>query len=236
MGLFRHNNKVVHNTVELSEEPPFSLSAWGEDSWPSDPWGRNLAGTPPKKYGDWAWAQHMITSMAPKTGRMAVVLPHGALFRMGAEGKIRSKVLELDLIEAVIGLAPNLFYGTGLAACIVVARRRKPAERAGKILVVDGAEFFRKGRNQNTLEPEQAAEMLKLYEDFANVEGIARVVTLDEVSDQGGSLNISGYVAPIDDEEVPTVAEATAALKEALDAAWAAEDRLNALLAERGLA
>ena len=215
--------------------PPFSLSAWGEDTWASDPWGRNLAGTPPKKYGDWAWVQHMITSMAPKTGRMAVVLPHGALFRMGAEGKIRSKVLDLDLIETVIGLGPNLFYGTGLAACIVVARRRKPEDRKNKVLIVDGADLYRKGRNQNTLEPEHAAELFKLYEDFADVEGRAHVATLEEIRDQNGNLNISGYVAPIDNDDVPTVAEATAALKEALDAAWAAEDRLNALLADRGL-
>ena len=117
--------------------PPFSLSSWGEDAWASDPWGRNLAGTPPKKYGDWAWVQHMITSMAPRSGRLAVVLPHGALFRMGAEGKIRSKVLDMDLVEAVIGLGPNLFYGTSLAACIVVARRKKTADRQGKVLLVE---------------------------------------------------------------------------------------------------
>ena len=215
--------------------PPFSLSAWGEEAWASDPWGRNLAGTPPKKYGDWAWVQHMITSMAPRSGRLAVVLPHGALFRMGAEGKIRSQVLDLDLIEAVIGLGANLFYGTGLAACIVVARRRKPEERQGKVLLIDGADLFRKGRNQNTLEPEHATELLDLYRGFVDVDGRARVVTLDEVREQGGNLNLAGYVAPIDDEDIPTVAEATAALKEALDAAWAAEDRLNELLAERGL-
>ena len=216
--------------------PPFSLKAWGEDSWPSDPWGRNIAGTPPKKYGDWAWVQHMITSMAPKTGRLAVVLPHGALFRMGAEGKIRSKILDMDLIEAVIGLGPNLFYGTGLAACIVVARRRKPTERKDKILLVDAADMFRRGRNQNTLEPEHVTQLLELYRDFDDVEGRARVVALDEVRAQDGNLNLAGYVTPVDDEEIPTVAEATAALKEALDAALEAEAELEKLLVERGLA
>ena len=216
--------------------PPFSLKAWGEDSWPSDPWGRNIAGTPPKKYGDWAWVQHMITSMAPKTGRLAVVLPHGALFRMGAEGKIRSKILDMDLIEAVIGLGPNLFYGTGLAACILVARRRKPTDRKGKILLVDAADMFRRGRNQNTLEPEHVTQLLELYRGFDDVEGRARVVALDEVRAQDGNLNLAGYIAPVDDEEIPTVAEATAALKEALDAAWEAEAELEKLLVERGLA
>ncbi len=215
--------------------PPFSLSSWGEDAWAADPWGRNIAGTPPKKYGDWAWVQHMITSMAPRTGRLAVVLPHGALFRMGAEGKIRSKVLDLDLIEAVIGLGPNLFYGTGLAACIVVARRQKAAGRQGKILLVDGADLFRKGRNQNTLEPEHAAELLRLYQSFSDVEGRARVVTLEEVGAQGGNLNLAGYITPADEEEILTVAEATAKLREALETAWAAEDRLNELLRNRGL-
>lgn len=215
--------------------PPFSLSAWGEDAWANDPWGRNLAGTPPKKYGDWAWVQHMITSMAPASGRMAVVLPHGALFRMGAEGKIRSRVLDLDLIEAVIGLGPNLFYGTGLAACILVARHRKSAGRQGKVLLVDASDLFRKGRNQNTLEHDHVTELLRTYGAFSDEEGRSRVATLDEIREQGGNLNLAGYVTKPDDTEIPTAAEATAALKEAFEAAWAAEDQLNKLLAERGI-
>lgn len=216
--------------------PPFSLSAWGEDAWASDRWGRNFAGTPPKKYGDWAWVQHMIASMAPATGRMAVVLPHGALFRAGAEGKIRSKVLEMDLIEAVIGLGPNLFYGTGLAACILVARKRKPEERKHKVLLVDGSDLFRKGRNQNTLEPEHVATLLDAYQKFGDVEGSSQVVSLEEIGAQGDNLNLAGYITKQDDVDIPTVEEATAALREALDAAWAAEDWLNELLAKRGIA
>jgi type I restriction enzyme M protein len=216
--------------------PPFSLSAWGEDAWPHDPWGRNLAGTPPKKYGDWAWVQHMIASMAPATGRMAVVLPHGAVFRGGAEGKIRSRVLEMDVIEAVIGLGPNLFYGTGLAACILIARRRKPERRREKLLLVDGSDLFRKGRNQNTLEPEHVTQILSAYEAFTNEDGRVRVVTLNEVREQGGNLNLAGYISKPDNIEIPTVADSTSALKDALQAAWAAEDRLNQLLVERGIA
>ena len=215
--------------------PPFSLKAWGEDTWPHDPWGRNFAGTPPKKYGDWAWVQHMIASMAPATGRMAVVLPHGALFRMGAEGKIRSKVLDLDLIEAVIGLGPNLFYGTGLAACILIARRRKPESRRGQVLLVDASDLFRKGRSQNTLEQTHVETILAAYEGFAAEEGRCHVATLDEIRAQGGNLNLAGYISKPDDADIPSVEEATKALREALDAAWAAEDRLNQLLAERGV-
>ena len=216
--------------------PPFSLKAWGEDKWLNDPWGRNFAGTPPKKYGDWAWVQHMIASMAPGTGRMAVVLPHGALFRMGAEGKIRSKVLDADLIEAVIGLGPNLFYGTSLSACIMVARRRKHAERNGKVLLVDASDLFRKGRNQNTLEQEHVETIFDCYRRFEEEKGRSHVATLDEIREQGGNLNLAGYVAHSDDIDIPTVEEATRALKSALEDTWDAEERLNRLLAEQGIA
>ncbi|MCB1089846.1 MAG: N-6 DNA methylase, partial [Verrucomicrobiae bacterium] len=188
---------------------PFSLKAWGEDAWPNDPWGRNFAGTPPKKYGDWAWVQHMITSMAPATGRMAVVLPHGALFRMGSEGKIRSKVLDLDLIEAVIGLGPNLFYGTSLAACIVVARRRKPEDRRSKVLLVDASDLFRKGRNQNMLDHEHVQVIFDAYERFSTVEGRSHVASLDEIRGQAGNLNLAGDVTKADDVDIPSVEAAT---------------------------
>ena len=216
--------------------PPFSLSSWGEDKWPNDPWGRNFAGTPPKEYGDWAWVQHMIASTAPGTGRMAVVLPHGALFRMGAEGEIRAKVLDADLIEAVIGLGPNLFYGTSLAACIMVVRRKKPADRKGQVLLVDASDLFRKGRNQNTLEREHVETIFDCYRRFEEEEGRSHIATLDEIREQGGDLNLAGYIAQPDDVDIPTVEEATQALKAALEEAWAAEDRLNQLLAKRGIA
>ena len=131
--------------------PPFSLRKWGEEVWESDPYGRNFAGMPPAKSGDFAWVQHMIKSMAPKAGRMAVVLPHGALFRMGKEGKIRKAILEMDILEGVIGLGPNLFYGTGLAACVMVFRNKKPAKRKKHVLIVDASKEFKKGRAQNEL-------------------------------------------------------------------------------------
>jgi hypothetical protein len=89
--------------------PPFSLERWGEEIRVSDPFGRNFAGVPPRKSGDYAWVQHMVRSMHADTGRMAVVLPHGALFRMGVEGQIRWRILEMDLLGAVIGLGPKVF-------------------------------------------------------------------------------------------------------------------------------
>lgn len=216
--------------------PPFSLEAWGEDTWPSDRWGRNsLGGTPPRKYGDWAWVQHMNASMASKTGRIAVVLPQGALFRQGAEGKIRKAFLEKDLIEAVIGLAPNLFYGTGLAASILVLRANKPADRKGKVLVINGETFFKKGRNQNTLEPEHAARLLELYRGYADVEGLANVTSLADIEKSGFNLNIPLYVAPPQDKDSLTLEQALEDLRQAHEQSRATRAALEAQLADWGL-
>jgi type I restriction system adenine methylase HsdM len=185
--------------------PPFSLKAWGEETWAADRWGRNdVGGTPPRSYGDWAWVQHMVASMAPKTGRVAVVLPQGALSRQGAEAKIRKAVLEADVVEAVIGLAPNLFYGTGLAACVLVLRAQKVPARTGKILVVNGEALFRRGHNQNTLEPRHAAKLLSLYQDYRDAAGLAHLADADEVKANKYNLNIPLYVAAADTgEELP---------------------------------
>lgn len=215
--------------------PPFSLKKWGEDAWASDPFGRNFAGVPPSSSADYAWVQHMIRSMAPRSGRMAVVLPHGVLFRMGAEGRIRQRLLEMDLLEAIIGLGPNLFYGTGLAACILVFQTRKAPERRGKVLVVDASRLFRKGRNQNTLEPQHVEQIYTWYRQYENVESVARVVSMADIEANDWNLNIPLYVEPAVEETTLTVAEAMHTLKQALDEAYAAEDRLAVLLRQAGL-
>lgn len=215
--------------------PPFSLKKWGRNLWTNDPYSRNFAGLPPKSSADYAWVQHMIESMAPRTGRMAVVLPHGVLFRMAAEGRIRRKLLEIDLLETVIGLGPNLFYGTGLAACILIFRARKPPERQGQVLIIDASELYKRGRNQNTLEPEHVEQIFAWYRAYEDVEGAARVVTLDEIAENDWNLNIPRYVEPVIEEETLTVAEATQHLKQALENAYATEDKLRALLREAGL-
>ncbi len=215
--------------------PPFSLEKWGEEVWASDPYGRNFAGMPPAKSGDYAWVQHMIRSMAPKTGRMAVVLPHGALFRMGAEGTIRRKILGMDLLEAVIGLGPNLFYGTGLAACILVFRQRKVKDRKNKVLILNASREFKTGRAQNELLPEHVERIHGWYRHFKDVEGIARVVTLEEIATNDHNLNIPRYVEPQVTQETLSVEEAMKRLRTSARAALEAEDRLVELLKKEGL-
>jgi type I restriction enzyme M protein len=214
--------------------PPFSLKEWGREVWEADPWGRAAYGLPPESYGDYAWVQQMVASMALGTGRMAVVLPQGALFRKAAEGRIRQTLLETDLIEAVIGLAPNIFYGTGLAPAVVILRRAKPAERKDKVLVVDASGLFRKGRAQNFLDLEHAEQIVAWVGAFEDVEDRARVVGLDEIENEDWTLNISRYVLPPIGEEIPPLPVAVAAFKEALSECRAAEDRLREVLTEGG--
>ena len=177
----------------------------------------------------------MIKSMAPKTGRMAVVLPHGALFRMGKEAEIRKEILRMDLLEAVIGLAGNLFYGASLAACIFVFRQRKAKDRRNKVLILDASEEFKTDRAQNKLLPEHVERIHRWYRDYKNVEGICRVVALEEINAKDYNLNIPRYLEAKVKQEVLTVDEATKLLRKSAEAAFAAEDRLIEILKQQGL-
>ncbi len=215
--------------------PPFSLEKWGEEAWLKDPFGRNFAGMPPAKTGDYAWVQHMVKSMSPRTGRMAVVLPHGALFRANKEGEIRKKILGMDLLEAVIGLGPNLFYGTGLAACILVFRQHKTIDRKNRVMILDASHEYKSGRAQNELLPEHFERIYSWYKDYKDVEGIARVVTLDEITTNNFNLNITRYIEPKAKQEVLSVEQATKNLEESAKAAFTAEEKLIIILQREGL-
>ncbi|MBJ6750984.1 type I restriction-modification system subunit M [Geomonas anaerohicana] len=214
--------------------PPFSLEKWGEEVWLDDPFGRNFAGMPPSGCGDFAWVQHMVKSMAQGTGRMAVVLPQGALFRKGAEGEIRRKLLEMDLIEGVIGLAQNLFYGTSLAACILVLRKRKPTTRKGRVMIADASSLFRRGRAQNYLEPENGAEILNWFQEFKDVQDRVRIVKTDEIKTEDWTLNISRYVLPPLNEDIPPLPQAIEDFKSALERCREADARLDKLMTAGG--
>ena len=215
--------------------PPFSLKEWGRELWEADPWSRTAFGIPPESYGDYAFVQHMIASMTTTgNGRMAVVLPQGALFRKSAEGRIRKALLKHDLIEAVIGLAPNLFYGTQLAGCVVILRRKKPAARRKKVLIIDASNLFRKGRAQNFLDRVHSEQIVAWYRAFEDVEDRAKVATMDEIEQEGSTLNISRYVLPTIGNNIPPLPEAVAAFKTALTDARAAEDHLRNVLTGGG--
>ncbi len=209
--------------------PPFSLDDWGHENWANDPFGRNIAGVPPKSNGDMAWVQHMIKSMN-STGRMTVVLPHGALFRKGAEGKIRKELLNQDLLEAVIGLGSNIFYGTQLAACVLVFRQNKEADKKNKVLFIDGSEQVRVGRAQNYLDKEHVNQLYEWFSNYKDVENYVKVVKMTEISENYYNLNIPLYVEKIIEDNLPTVEEAVADLKKAWKESQEAEEKFKNIL------
>jgi type I restriction enzyme M protein len=212
--------------------PPFSLKEWGEENWVNDPFGRNIAGVPPAGNGDMAWVQHMIKSMKPMTGRMAVVLPHGALFRKGAEGRIRKALLEMDLLEAVIGLGANVFYGTSLAACILIFRSEKAKARRKQVLFIDGSDQIRLGRAQNFLEKEHVERIFNWYSAFKDVENSVKVASMEMIKENDYNLNIPLYVEKVIEDNLPSVEEALAELKKAWNKSLEAEEKFKKVLNE----
>ncbi|MDE1211537.1 type I restriction-modification system subunit M [Vibrio aestuarianus] len=209
--------------------PPFSLKNWGAENWANDPYGRNIAGVPPKGNGDMAWVQHMVKSMN-STGRMTVVLPHGALFRKAAEGKIRKQLLEQDMLEAVIGLGPNVFYGTQLAACVMVFKQNKPADKKGKVMFIDASDQIRVGRAQNFLEPNHVRQIYDWYHNYQDVENYVKVASMDELAENDYNLNIPLYVEKIIEDNLPSVEEAMADLKQAWQESLEAEEKFKKVL------
>lgn len=225
-----HNKDILSKFDVVIANPPFSLKSWGSSNWTQDPYGRNIAGTPSDSNGDFAWVQHMISSMATKTGRMAIVLPHGALFRGGVEGKIRKNIIESDLLEAVIGLGPNLFYGTGISACILIFRTEKEENKKNKILFIDGADQFQKGRNQNFFKQEHADYLLKIYEEFEDEENRSKIVSFEEVDKNEFNLNISKYVKKKQEIEDIDLKQTFKELQNAYDEFVKSEDKVKELL------
>ncbi|MBA4496398.1 type I restriction-modification system subunit M [Paenactinomyces guangxiensis] len=192
--------------------PPFSLKNWGREDAENDGYGRFRFGLPPKDKGDLAFVQHMIASLNHE-GKAGVVMPHGVLFRGGAEGKIRKGILEEDLLEAVIGLPPNLFYGTGIPACILIFSRQKEAHKQGKVFFLNGANDYQEGKNQNFLRDEDIEKIVAAYDKWEDVEKYCRVVDLEEIRNNEYNLNIARYVESTDEEEQIDVKEAVAELR-----------------------
>ena len=219
--------------------PPFSLKNWGHDFAPNDPHHRfdRYGAIPPPSRGDLAFLLHML-GVTNAQGTVGVVMPHGVLFRGGAEGKIRRSIVEADLFEAVIGLAPNLFSGASIPVAICVLNRAKPVARRGKVLFVDAAQegYFRSGKAQNFIDPEHTGKIVESFRDFEDVERFAHVADLEEIQGNDFNLNISRYVDTTEPVEVMLVEEALAQLREAERRRDEAVARMDELLAEMGYA
>jgi type I restriction enzyme M protein len=178
--------------------PPFSLEKWGHERAENDKFGRFRRGIPPKTKGDYAFVLHMIETLKPRTGRMGVVVPHGVLFRGAAEGKIRKKLVDENLLDAVIGLPEKLFYGTGIPAAILIFRRKKADS---DVLFIDASREFKDGKNQNELTDENIARIIATYRARKDVDKYAHVAALKEIKENDYNLNIPRYVDTFEEEE-----------------------------------
>ncbi|WP_437533283.1 class I SAM-dependent DNA methyltransferase [Sorangium sp. So ce726] len=213
--------------------PPFSLDEWGRKEAETDRYRRFRFGVPPNTKGDLAFVQHMIAT-TNKTGKVGVVMPHGVLFRGAAEGEIRKGMLQEDLVEAVVGLPTNLFYGTGIPAAVLVLNRSKAAGRKKKVLVVDASKEFGPGTNQNRLREEDVNRIVTTFRAFKNVDKYAQVISLDEIEKNEYNLNISRYLETTGQVEKVDVAHALQKLRELESRREQAAARMNAYLKELG--
>ena len=178
--------------------PPFSLKKWGAENAKEDSFDRFHRGIPPKSKGDYAFITHMVETMRSKTGRVGVIVPHGVLFRGSAEGKIRKRLIEENLLDAVIGLPSNLFFGTGIPAAILLFKRIRDTK---DILFIDASREFEKGKKQNKLRNEDIARIVETYKEYRSMDKYAYRATPKEIEENEFNLNIPRYVDTFEPEE-----------------------------------
>ena len=194
--LFMEYDELQQFDVVLAN-PPYSIKSWDQVAFTNDAFGRNIWGTPPQGCADYAFQQHIMKSLKPETGRCVVLWPHGILFR-DAEKEMRRKMIESDCVDCVIGLGANLFYNSPMEACLLICRTRKPAERKGKILFINAVDEVKKDKTISTLENHHIEKIFNAYKDYQNIEGFAKVVSNEDILNNGATLNISQYVSRLE--------------------------------------
>lgn len=173
--------------------PPYSIKKWNRSAWEKDPWGRNVLGTPPQGRADYAFFQHILSSMDPRTGRCAILYPHGVLFR-NEEATMRRKLIESDVVECVLGLGPGLFYNSPMEACVVICRSQKSNTRKGRILFIDAVNDVAREGAQSLLKPAHQQRIVEAYHHYADDPGFAAVASVQEVLASDGNLSLARYV------------------------------------------
>ena len=189
---FVENDKLKKFNIVIAN-PPYSISKWNQELWKHDPWNRNKYGVPPKGNADYAFFQHCICSMDSNNGRCGILYPNGILER-DAEKSMRTKIIEEDLIECIVGLGKDLFYNSTMESCLVFCKTNKEKDRKCKILFIDAKELITRKKTQSFLEPHHIKKIHEAYKNFEDIEGFAKVVDLDEVKKNDYNLNLRLYV------------------------------------------
>ncbi|RVY21917.1 type I restriction-modification system subunit M [Helicobacter pylori] len=200
-------NGILKTFDYVVANPPFSLKNW-TDGLSIDPKSKQVIndsfnrfedGTPPEKNGDFAFLLHIIKSLK-NTGKGAVILPHGVLFRGNAEGAIRKNLLLKGYIKGVIGLAPNLFYGTSIPACVIILDKENAHARKG-VFMIDASEDFKKDGNKNRLREQDVQKMIDTFNAYKEIPYYSKMVSLEEISANDYNLNIPRYIAAKQESE-----------------------------------
>ena len=177
--------------------PPYSIKTWNREAFMNDKWGRNFLGTPPQGRADYAFFQHILASMDDKTGRCAILFPHGVLFR-DEEQAMREELIKLDLLECVIGLGPNLFFNASMEACIIICRKKKSSDRKGKVLFIDAKDEVTRKNAESYLEQHHIKKIVDAYNAFIDIDGFVKVVDNATISSNRALISIQSYVVNSD--------------------------------------
>lgn len=191
--MFIHNGQLQQFDCVLAN-PPFGLDHWGAEIFENDQYGRNIWGSPTDSNADYAWLQHMVKSMRPGKGRCAVVMPQGVLFHGGREGAIRQKMIESDIIECVITLVGNLFYGAGVSACILFMNNNKPLVHRGKICMIDATGIYTAQRAKNIMTEDDTKQVYDLWQDYQTVIDRCTIVDLETIRAKDYTLSVNTYI------------------------------------------
>jgi type I restriction enzyme M protein len=211
--------------------PPYSIKSWDRKSFESDPYGRNLWGTPPQGCADYAFQQHIQKSLDVKDGRSITLWPHGILFR-DAETDMRRKMIEQDQVECVIGLGPNLFYNSPMEACLLITKTNKEKNKKGKVLIINAVKEVRQDKNIAYLENKHIERIYNAYKAYKDEDGFCKIVNIEDVLAHKASLNMALYVSNVDTDKVKVSLDV--ALKNWADSTQQLTSNMNQLFKELG--
>jgi len=199
---FTDHSKLQQFDIVLAN-PPYSIKQWDRTAFESDKYGRSFLGVPPQNRADYAFFQHILKSLDPRTGRCAILFPHGILFR-NEESEMRKNLVDTDMVECVIGIGKNLFYNSPMEACIVICRAVKPAERRGRVLFINAKHEVTRKNAQSYLEQDHIEKIANTYFDFAEINGFSAIADLETIKANNSKLSIALYVRNLDStSEIP---------------------------------
>ena len=200
---FIKNGRVRQFDVVLAN-PPYSISTWNREKFAHDKYGRCFLGVPPQRFADYAFIQHILSSMSQQSGRAAILLPHGVLFRSD-EAPIRASLIKTDVVECVIALGHYLFYNSAMISCVIICNNNKAENRKGKILFIDAENEVTRKNAQSFLEEKHISRIVNTYRDYSAEDGYSGIATIDEIEKEGNKLSVSLYVNGLNNEEYDSI-------------------------------